>query len=126
MDTKVNYKMLYILSSKKHPNYTVLHNLLKKEDLVNKLKEKNINVMETIDEDNDKFNMSLYNCDMSLITSYKDINENIINEIINIADKVDEISKKQKGGNMDYYKEQYYRHKYLKYKNKYRALKNIQ
>lgn len=127
METKVNYKMLYVITSKKNPNYTVLHNILKKgECFVNKLKKKNINVMETIDEDYDKFKMSLYNCDMSLITSYNEVNERIINEIINIVDNIDKMSKTQKGGNMDYYKEQYYKYKYKKYRSKYSKLKHTQ
>ena len=123
METTVNYKMLYVITSKKNPNYTVLHNLLQKQELVNKLNEKNINVMETADEDYDKFTMSLYNCDMSLIASYNEVNERIINEILNIIDKIDKMTKNQKGGNMDYYKEQYYKYKYKKYRTKYKQLK---
>jgi hypothetical protein len=111
---KLDYKMLYVVTSEKNKKYNILHDLLKNEKLVNKLKEKNINVMEAVDDDNDKFTIALYGCDTSLITSYNDISETIINEIIDLADKVDNYNKeKQKGGNVDYM------YKYVKYKSKY-------
>ena len=119
----LNYKLLNAMTSKKLPQYKILHDLLKQQAIIDKLTSRNINVVESIDEDYNKFKLSLYNCDMSLIMSYNDINENMINEIISVVDKLPENKKQHGGGNKNYYKEQFYRYKYNKYKTKYKHFK---
>lgn len=121
----VNYELLYVMTSKNNPKYLKLRELLKNEKVINDFKSRNINVMENIVNDDNIFQMSLYNINMMPIQQFDDINEEILQTIYNL---IDELLKKynknttahQSGGNQDSYKKKYY-----KYKKKYNDMKSV-
>lgn len=119
----LNYKLLWIVSSKENKKYLKFKEILKKEEHIKAFKERNLDIIENIVEDKDTFYINLYNIDMRLIESFNnfDDNENVINDIKKSIDKLSPPvpEKTQAGGKFSY------KRKYYKYKQKYNLMKNV-
>lgn len=121
----LEYKLLYVVSSKDNEKYLKLQKLLENQTLVDTLKKNNINLVENIVHDKNVFSINFYNIDMRLIQTFDDVNDQIINQIIDIINQLSTDktksgpSQSQIGGKKDF------KSKYYKYKNKYNNIKKI-
>lgn len=118
--SKINTKMVIVVSSKSNPKYKEFIKILDDKNNKKLLQDKNINVMENTIDDKNLFELQLYDLNMLLIHKINNIDTNVINNIITIFDEISKEQQKiKKGGARINYK-----YKYEKYKQKYTELKN--
>ena len=125
-------RSVIIISSKEHPKCKEVIKLLENDEFNKKLKDNLVNVMQKDNggietpETKNMFRMDLYNFNMQLIESFKDITDiqTAFDEILKLVNKMGlpnktEAKQKQKGGYIDY------EAKYKKYKKKYQMMNKI-
>lgn len=121
----VNNRTVIVTSSKDNSKYKQLIEMLTNNEFTNKLIQKNINIMENVVDDKNIFELTLYDYNMQPIQKIMDVTNNLLQQIIDIFDKLQQPKNSQEskiktgGGEIDY------KYKYEKYKLKYKDMTKV-
>ncbi|QKF94391.1 hypothetical protein QKU48_gp0933 [Fadolivirus algeromassiliense] len=118
-----NARMVILTTSKSNPKYDKFVKMLNGGNMTEKLLQKNINIMENIVEDKNIFELTLYDYSMQPINKLIDLTNDTLQKIIDTFDTLPQPKKtstdKKGGGEHDY------KHKYEKYKLKYKEMRKV-